>query len=185
MKMKRKLPAILLASGLLLLGACKKETTEENAEELITTLKLILTEDLSGTSTTFQFKDPDGDAGNPPTVFDEIVLKANTEYRCVVEVWNESVTPAVRLNEEIAAEAQDHQFYYIPSGVNLTVSSLDTDAKALPVGLTSMWATGTASTGKIQIILKHKPGIKAAGDPVTKGDTDIELPSGGFTVKVQ
>lgn len=185
MKMNSKLSAILLASGLLLLGACKKETTEENAEELITTLKVVLTEQGSGAITTFQFKDPDGDAGNPPTVFDEIILKPNKTYTCALEVLNESVSPAESLNAEIQAESNDHQFYFTASGANVTVSNLNNDSNGLPLGLTSTWTTGANSTGKIQIVLKHKPGVKASGDPVTKGDTDIELPSGGFTVKVQ
>lgn len=179
--------SIILAAALsvLFMVSCKKETTEENAEELITTLKVTLTEQGSGAVSVFQFKDPDGDAGNPPTVFDEITLKPNTEYRCIVEVLNESVSPAESLNTEISAEAIDHQFYFIPSNVNITVSSLDTDANGLPLGLSSIWTTGAASTGKIQIILKHKPGSKANGDPLTKGETDIELPLGGFVVKVQ
>ncbi len=182
--MKRTSTAIFLATGLLLFTACKKETTEQNEEELITTLKVTLTEQGSGTVSVFQFKDPDGDAGNPPTVFDDIVLKPNTTYSCALEVLNESVTPAESLNAEISAEATDHQFYLVPAAVNLTVTSLNTDSNGLPVGLTSTWTTGAASTGKIQIILKHKPGSKAAGDPVTKGETDIELPLGGFGVKV-
>lgn|SRR5574343_1210155 len=183
--MKKRTIAAIFTWSVILFASCKKETTEENAEELITTLKVTLTDFSAGTSANYFFRDPDGDAGNPPTVFDEIILKPNTEYRCVVEVLNESVSPAVSLNTEISTEALDHQFYYIPSAVNLTVSSLDTDAKGLPVGLSSIWTTGAASTGKIQIILKHKPGSKASGDPVTKGETDIELPLGGFVVKVQ
>jgi hypothetical protein len=27
----------------------------------------------------------------------------------------------------------------------------------------------------VKIVLKHKPDAKAAGDPVSKGETDIEL----------
>lgn len=183
--MNIKQSAILVACSLMLFSACKKETTEENAEELITTLKVVLTEQGSGAVTTFQFKDPDGDAGNPPTTFDEIILKPNKTYTCALEVLNESVSPSESLNAEILAESIDHQFYYTPAGANVTITNLNNDSNGLPLGLTSTWTTGAASTGKIQIVLKHKPGVKASGDPVTKGDTDIELPSGGFVVKVQ
>jgi hypothetical protein len=34
----------------------------------------------------------------------------------------------------------------------------------------------------MKITLKHKPGAKAGGDPVTKGETDIEVV---FPVKIQ
>lgn len=183
--MMKKSTLLVAALSVLLMFSCKKETTEENAEELITTLKVTLTEQGSGAVSVFQFKDPDGDAGNPPTAFDEIIVKPNTVYTCSLEVLNESVSPAESLNTEISAEATDHQFYLTPAAVNLTISNLNTDSNGLPLGLTSTWTTGAASTGKIQIILKHKPGSKASGDPVTKGETDIELPLGGFVVKVQ
>jgi hypothetical protein len=50
------------------------------------------------------------------------------------------------------------------------------------LGTTSTWTTTGVSNGTVKITLKHKPGIKAAGDPVSKGETDIEV---SFTTKVQ
>jgi hypothetical protein len=182
--MKKTLIYAALLAGLVSTG-CKKDKMDPNEEELITTLKVTLTEQGAGTVTTFQFKDPDGDAGNPPTQFDEIIVKPNKTYTCVLQVLNESVSPAEDITDEIKAEDTDHQFYYTVSGANMTVIGLDNDKLGLPLGVTSTWVTTTASTGKIQITLKHKPGIKAAGDPVSKGDTDIELPNSGFTLKIQ
>lgn len=181
----RKALILFVAGGTLIFSSCKKDKMPANEEELITTLKVTLTETGSGTVTTFQFRDPDGDAGNPPTQFDDIIVKPNTTYTAVLQVLNESATPTEDITDEIKAEAGDHQFYFTVTTANVTVSNLDKDGNGLPLGLTSTWTTGTASTGKIQIVLKHKPGIKASGDPITKGDTDIELPNSGFTIKVQ
>ena len=163
--------------------SCKKEDeTGLNEEELITTLRLSLKETGSATTKVFEFNDPDGTGGNPPVKFDPIILDPNKNYTCTLEVLNESVTPAENISFEIATEAEDHQFYYEPAGVNITVSALNTDGNGLPVGLTSTWITGGASNGTVKITLKHKPGTKAAGDPTSKGETDIEV---SFTAAVQ
>jgi len=46
----------------------------------------------------------------------------------------------------------------------------------LPLGITSTWtAAAVAGTGTMNVTLKHKPGVKAAGDPVSKGETDISI----------
>ena len=49
-------------------------------------------------------------------------------------------------------------------------------AKGLPLGITSTWTAAVAAgTGTMNVTLKHKPGVKAAGDPVSKGETDISI----------
>jgi hypothetical protein len=100
-----------------------------------------------------------------------------------LEVLNESVSPAQDITKEILAEAVDHQFYYAASDGLVTVSNLNNDSKGLPVGTTSIWTTGTLTgSGTFRITLKHKPGVKAAGDLVSVGETDIAL---DFRLKVQ
>ena len=169
--------ALMLLTVSLVFNACKKDDTPApvNEEELITTLQVTLTESTSGSVQTFIFRDPDGEGGSGPTEFDEIVLEAGKTYTCSLDVLNESETPAESITEEIEEESADHQFYFTPSGANITVSNLDTDTNGLPLGLNSTWTTGAASSGTIAITLKHKPGIKAGGDAITVGDTDIEV----------
>ncbi len=159
----------------LLLTACEKDKEEPNEEELITTVKLDFIPVGGGASSSFTFKDLDGDGGAVPSVFQDIVLAPNKTYNVSITLTNESVTPAEDITAEVAAEGVDHQFYYTPAGANVTVNNLNNDGSGLPLGLTSTWATGAASNGTVKITLKHKPGIKAAGDLVTKGETDIEL----------
>jgi hypothetical protein len=178
--MKNKnLMMVLLVGAALFMNSCKKETIDPNESELITTVRLKLTNTFSSSinPVVYEFKDLDGEGGAAPVKFDDIVLQKNIPYICEVTVLNESVSPADDITKEIKAEANDHQFYFVPSSSNLlTVSNYDTDAQGLPLGLSSFWVTGlNPGTGTLRLVLKHKPGTKAANDLINKGDTDIEL----------
>ena len=178
--MKNKnLMMVLLVGAALFMNSCKKDTIDPNESELITTVRLKLTNTFSSSINplVYEFKDLDGEGGAAPVKFDDIVLQKNIPYICEVTVLNESVSPADDITKEIKAEANDHQFYFVPSSSNLlTVSNYDTDAQGLPLGLSSFWVTGlNPGTGTLRLVLKHKPGTKAANDLINKGDTDIEL----------
>ncbi len=174
-----KMSVAVLLAGLMITG-CKKEKGGENEEELITTVKVTLTAQ-GAAPQSFTWKDVDGPGGNAPQI-SEIILAPNKTYSCQVEFLDESKTPAEDITAEVVAEADEHEVYYQPTGVNVAVSNLNKDSKNLPLGTISTWTTTGASNGSVKITLKHKPGIKAAGDPVTKGETDIEV---SFTTKVQ
>ena len=178
--MNMKKYVLILAMGLVLGSmSCKKDNdVDPNEEELITTLKVSLLASGSTTPLVFTFRDPDGPAGAAPTVFDSIIVDANRSYAATLQFLNESVSPAEDVTAEISAEANDHQIYFQPTTVAINVSNLNTDSKGLPLGLSSTWQTGATGTGKMKITLKHKPGTKAAGDPVTKGETDVEVEFG-------
>ena len=167
---------MVMAVSIIATVSCNKDDDPTgNEEELITTLRLTMRETGSATTKVFEFKDTDGPGGNPPVKFDNIVLNASKTHTCTIEVLNESVSPAEDITSEIIAEADDHQFYFEPAVAKIDVVNLNTDSKGLPLGVSSTWNTGTVGNGTIKITLKHKPGIKAAGDAVTKGETDIEV----------
>lgn len=177
---KNALLSAVLFPFVLVLNSCKKDpVVDPNEGELITTVRLKLTNTLSSSINplVYEFKDLDGEGGAAPVKFDDIVLQKNIPYICEVTVLNESVSPADDITKEIKAEANDHQFYFVPSSSNLlTISNLDTDTQGLPLGLSSFWVTGlNPGTGTVRVVLKHKPGTKAANDLINKGDTDIEL----------
>jgi len=178
MKYMKMSVAVLLA-GLMITG-CKKEKGGENEEELITTVKVTLTAQ-GAAPQSFTWKDVDGPGGNAPQI-SEIILAPNKTYSCQVEFLDESKTPAEDITAEVVAEADEHEIFYESTNQNLSVSNLNKDSKNLPLGTTSTWTTTGAGNGSVKITLKHKPGIKAAGDLVTKGETDIEV---SFTTKVQ
>lgn len=164
-----------LSAFSVVLASCKKDQVPVNEEELITTVKLNFTEVGTGTVTTATFRDIDGEGGNPPSLFETVNLLSGRSYQVRIEVLNESVSPAENITDEIIAEANDHQFYFQPSGVAVAVTNLDTDPNGLPLGVNSVWTAAATGSGTIRLTLKHKPGIKAANDLLTVGDTDIEL----------
>lgn len=176
-----KFLSVVMLGGLILAGCKKKNNGEENEEELITTVKVNLTE--AGTSNTLSFtwKDVDGPGGNAPQIT-PIVLGVSKTYNCSLEFLDESKTPVEDITTEIETEDDEHQIYYEVTTANLTVSNLNTDGGGLPLGTTSSWTAGTVSSGILKLTLKHKPGIKAAGDPVSKGETDVEI---SFPVSIQ
>ena len=173
--MKKKSLIIPILFVVFILGACKKDKLPLNEEELVTTVAMVFTETGTTTQTNVIFRDLDGEGGMAPSVFDSIILAPGKTYQVSVLLLNESAVPVDTISNEIEAEAVDHQFYYQPAGVAITVSNLNTDPVGLPLGTTSAWTTGVAGAGKIKVTLKHKPGLKSAGDPVTVGDTDVEL----------
>ena len=178
--MKKNLSALMIAFSLIAgFASCKKAKIDPNEGELITTVRLKFSNLLSSSISplVYEFKDADGGGGAAPVRFDSIILQKNIPYACEIFVLNESVSPAADITKEIVAEADDHQFYFTPSpGALVTVSQLNTDSKQLPLGTTSFWTTAfNAGRGTINVTLKHKPGTKAANDPIAKGDTDISI----------
>jgi hypothetical protein len=175
--MRKKNMYLALAFMLMLsVVGCKKDPVDPNESELITTVKVVLTERVSGTQSIYQFRDLDGDGGAAPSKFDEIVLERGKVYGCNLQLLNESVTPADDITLEVFEEGTDHQIYLTPSNALAVVSNYSLDKKGLPLGITSTWtAAAAAGTGIMNVTLKHKPGVKAAGDPVSKGETDIAI----------
>ncbi|MBC7937765.1 MAG: hypothetical protein H7Y86_20645 [Rhizobacter sp.] len=177
--------SLTLVAAAVFLASCKKDEGETNDEEIITTFIVKLTPP-TGPIVEFKYDDPDGPGGNAATT-QEIVVAPNTTYQVSFSLLNKTITPS-DITQEIIDEKNDHQFYITKSGgVNLTINNLSTDSNNFPFGQTSTWITGALSTGKVVIVLKHKPGIKGANDPVILGDTDIDTDEafGGFLITIQ
>ena len=174
------LPVFLLL--VVVFSSCRKTPVDPNEGELITTIKLEFSDIVSGATKSFVFRDLDGEGGNGPSTFDDIILSAGNTYTCSLILLNESVNPVDTITTEIESEGEDHQFYFSESLTGLNISDFDKDAKGLPLGILSKWTCGGISSGNLNIVLKHKPGYKAANDPINVGDTDISL---DFKVKIQ
>lgn len=173
---------LILSLVCIALTACKKEKKQQvttpanpNEEEVITTFKLVFT-DTSGTHPNVEarFVDLDGPGGNAPSVFDTIRLAANTTYHASITLLNESANPVQDITVEVEEEGIDHLFCFdISAGLAVAILRTDADANGLPIGITSKWTLGAASTGTTTIRLRHQPGVKNGQcDP---GETDIEL----------
>jgi len=173
--------------SILFFTACEKEDpVVPNEEELITTLIYTLTPEGGGNPVVFSFQDLDGDGGNAPVIVNG-TLAANTTYAGVLSLLNETETPAESISDEVAAEADEHQFFLSVSGVDATVSYADADGNGNPIGLASTLVAGAVSSGTLVITLRHEPAKSASGvsdGDITNagGETDIEVT---FDVTVQ
>jgi hypothetical protein len=75
---------------------------------------------------------------------------------------------------EIEEESNDHLFCYTVTNLDVEVESIDSDDNFKPIGLTTLWNTGLAGSGTVQIMLRHQPGTKTGLCPGT-GESDIEV----------
>ena len=184
-----KLLAVLFISTLTIISCSDNETIPVviNAEEVITTMTIELTPMGGGDKITLQSKDADGDGPTAPVITGG-TLAANTTYNAVITLLNELKKPAENITEEVAKEADEHQFFYSANGVSSTFTYAGTnDANGNPVGIKFTIATGAAGTGKYIITLRHEPNKSAAGvksGDITNagGSTDIQA---SFPITVQ
>ncbi|MEM7040566.1 MAG: hypothetical protein AAF570_26620 [Bacteroidota bacterium] len=159
---------------------CKKDDDlpdvppSDNPGEIITKMVLNFTDSANASNTvTAMFSDPDGEGGNGPEVFDDIVLAANTTYFVTITLANESNPSSIEdVTPEILEEDDEHLFCFTATDADVTVERTDTDGQ-FEVGLSSTWRTGASSSGIVFVVLKHQPDVKDG--TCTPGDTDIEV----------
>lgn len=169
----------ILLAGAVTFVSCDKDDPEiPNEEELITTVKYTLTPQSGGTAVVFLFRDLDGDGGNSPVITTS-PLKSGAIYSGTLELINEAETPVHDITKEIDDERDEHQFFFT-SNTNFSVQYNDTDLNGKPVGLKTLLTTGNAGTGKLKIVLRHKPDKNASGVANGNianagGETDIEV----------
>jgi len=178
----------LFILAIVTMNSCKKDDPVViNDEEVITTLKYTLVPVGGGTTVELSFVDLDGDGGNAPVITGG-TLEENTTYNGTMTLANESESPAEDITAEILEEDEDHQFFFTASnGLNVSTSYKDQDADGNPVGLSSEMVTTTASTGTLNVILRHEPNKSAtgvSGGDITNagGETDIEV---DFPITIQ
>jgi len=164
----------LFAIVILLSSACNRDDDDSNPneEELITSVILTFTTP-GGTTTSFSFKDKDGDGGADPVV-DDITLVAATNYSLTVKFLDESNPADVEdITQEVAAENADHLVCFEVLGEVPQPTIEDTDDNGKPLGLASRLITTAAGIGKLTVRLKHQPDKNGVA-PCDTGDTDVE-----------
>ncbi|MCF2503394.1 hypothetical protein L0663_08415 [Dyadobacter sp. CY107] len=184
MKMTRRISWTLLLAVAMSFTQCKDAGDDvqiDDENELITSVTLKFTEEGTTNTTSFSYKDADGDGGNAPTRFDTIALKPNKTYTLAIELLDESKTPASNITEEVAEESDEHLFVYTPTpSTLLTYTYGDKDINNYVIGLTGKAVTTAVGTGKLRVQLRHQPESKN-GTP-SPGSDDVSLE---FTLKVQ
>lgn len=196
---KAYLPTTLSAGLLALSGAslvaCGGDGHNHGDEnELITTVRLTLTQSGGGAALTGQWSDPDGDGGANPTITPPAALTRSSTYAMTLTVLNESVSPAEDITTEIKAEAEDHLFVFDGAAVaqnlvRITYADKESDygtnatGEDLPVGVASTVVARAAGTGALRIRLGHLPPVNGAAVKVANVslegrelDVDVTIP---------
>jgi hypothetical protein len=174
-----------LISAILLLAACGGDDTgPTNEGEVITTV--ILSFQGGATEDVFEFDDPDGDGGDPPTI-DPINIAAGT-YTVTVGFENRLEAPPEDITAEVADEADEHQVFLTGSAVDgpasdqpgapLTHTYADQDSNGLPIGLENTIVAGSGP-GELTVTLRHMPPIN--DQPTKTADTAAAVRDGGFS----
>ncbi len=168
---------LILALPLALFSCSNDDDTPQpvNEEEIITTVTLILTPDGGGTTVAFQSTDLDGDGPDDPVVTVSGNLAANTTYNGETVFLNETENPAENITEEVTEEGEEHQVFYVPStGLNASFSYANFDANGNPIGTLFTLQTGAASTGSLNVVLRHEPKKPNNGTLADAGgETDV------------
>lgn len=170
--------SFILLTGLLF-TACSDDDTPPapvDEEEVITTLMVTLTSN-TGQTITLNSQDLDGDGPNDPTISVSAPLSVATTYSGVIELFNETVSPAEPVHEEVAEESAEHQFFYTQGGnINVTTNYEDFDGNGNPLGLSFSLSTTSAGQGTMTFTLRHEPlkpndgTLSGAG-----GETDLSV----------
>jgi len=175
--------ALLVASAI---TGCKKDEDGPapipppvNQEEVITTVILSFDNVGAGADKELRFTDADGDGGGAP-VYDLDTLDNASVYNVSIIILNETLNPVDTVSNEVLAEGEDHQFFFQPTGVNISYVYGDTDSNGNPIGLLTTMTTGAPSVGTLLVTLRHEPDKTAAGvssGDITNagGDTDVEV----------
>ena len=147
------------------LPACKKTAIDE--QENINLLKIKIG------ANTFTWSDIDGAGGAAPKI-DTIKMSPNGSFPTELTLQDASASPVKDFTPEIITEKNDHLFVYKVTGANLTVTDLSKDGNNKDFGQTAIFKTTTASSGTLEILLKHLPN-KSAADPSKTGETDLTV----------
>jgi hypothetical protein len=154
-----------LMIGFMSFTACKKTAIDE--QENINVLKIKIG------ANTFTWSDIDGVGGTAPKI-DTIKLSPNGIFVADLTLQDGSTNPVKDFTPEIIAEKDDHLFIYKVTGASLAITDLSKDGKNKDFGQSATFKTAAASSGTLQIILKHLPD-KGAADPSKTGETDMDV----------
>ncbi len=165
---------------LIFLGAScsfpERNVAPTNDNEAITTVRFTLTNRADSTDVRTALIDNLG-SNRPDFSHDTLHLKTNTTYNAQIGLVNKLTDPFTDATVEIRELANEHFLIYTPmAALNLTVVITDRDTNPAPgpypIGLSSVFSAGSASVGKLSVVLRHQPGTK--NGTATPGTTDLD-----------
>jgi hypothetical protein len=174
---------VLLALIATMFAACKKPKDPVVVEEeLITTVKLKVTDSL-GAQTTFVYKVQNGFGSTVPGTIqnDTVKLHPNSIYTYEIQVLEEAKDPVEDITSEIISEKDEHLFIFVPSpptgAGSVTQFDGNKDNNNLPFNQSGKLQTGDAGHGALTLNLMHEPTNKNGNTPAASGgSTDAEVP---------
>lgn len=173
-----------ILSATLLFSSCDKKETKVSpplpGNEALTTMILTATNSNDATDVqTATWKQLDLTGASAPDTSQAVLnLKKNASYNVTVQ-FLDSLTD---LTSEIKDRANYHLICFnVSSGLNLacTQTDKDTNNPPLKVGLTDLFTTTAASSGRMEVTLHHQPNVKN-GD-CAPGSIDMDCT---FTVNI-
>lgn len=160
--------------------SCTKEAPElVDEQELITTVRLAI----KGPNNSLQVVEWKMDNSNT----NSIQLTPETEYEVTISIWDESDPLYIEnITDEVKLEADEHQFFYEFSGVNVVLKTATTDvldSQNNPLYVVSSWNTGAKGQGTVQVFLIHDPTTKTSTNRAGFGGaTDVQV---SFDIRIE
>jgi hypothetical protein len=130
-----------------------------------------------------QYLDRDGLGGHPPIV-NSATLLANTVYegQLLINSMGEHMidTTSIMQSPEL------HQVFFLAmNGLQLQTTDKDQDANGNPVGFTTQLTTGSASRGRLTVLIKHNPdkqALSVADGDVSNAGGSVDLEANFYIV---
>jgi hypothetical protein len=159
-----------------LLSSCKDDATENPPNlqdgELITTVRLVITDTISGQSAVFSSSDLDGPGGANP-VTDTLSIQSGRVYAFTALVLDENSSPIDTISAEIVNESATHLFLYTSAELSVQIS--DQDINGLPLGLTGYISPLVSGPGSLRIQLRHYSSASAKASLSSSYSTDVDI----------
>ncbi len=168
--MKKSMGLFVMAVSISLLfhGCSKDEKTVSPplpGNEFLTSVRLVVTNTNDPSDVQIATVTDTTLVANPPDSINHpaLNLKANSTYSVSVLFLDETKKPAGNVTDDIYARRNYHLICFdIAGGANLAVArtDMDTNTPSLPIGLQDKFTTGAASSGTLNVQLRHQPNAK-------------------------
>jgi len=171
----------IVAAFMFAVNGCKKSETAVSppvpGNEFLTTVQLIVTNSANaGDVQTVAVKQLPGQAIDYSKA--TLNLKINSTYTVAVKFLDETTTPAGDVTTDIYDRRNYHLICFAVTGANLSVvrTDKDTNNPPLQIGLQDTFTTTAASTGSLNVQLRHQPNAKNGSCDPGSSDADVTFP---------
>ena len=186
--MKKLVSVFLISTLILLFNGCSKDEKTVSpplpGNEFLTTVRVIATNTTDPNDVQVASVTDTTLIANPPDSINHpgLKLKANSVYTVAVQFLDETKKPAGNVTDDIYARRNYHLICFdVSGGANLAVQRTDKDTNNPPleIGLQDKFTTGAASSGILNLQLRHQPNAKNGSCDPGSSDADVD-----FTISI-